>query len=265
MVFEAKLEQAALWKKIVEAIKDLVADVNIECQASGISLQALDTTHVSLVALKLKSSAFDPWICDRNITLGLNMSTLGKILKCAGNDDSVTLRSEDSTDNLTFLFETKGKDKLSEFQLKLINLEAETLSVADQEYSATVTMSSVEFQRICRDLSMLGDTVTIDVSKEGVRFVTSGPIGTGNILVKKNSAADKADDQVDIQLQEPIALNFGLRYLGLFSKAASLSTRVRLGMGAELPLEVEFKIEDKGYVKFFLAPKVDDEGMEQAE
>src|SRR4051812_11892546 len=55
-----------------------------------------------------QSSAFDPWICDRNITLGLNMSTLGKILKCAGNDDSVTLRSEDATDSLTFLFETKG-------------------------------------------------------------------------------------------------------------------------------------------------------------
>lgn len=265
MVFEAKLEQAALWKKIVEAIKDLVADVNIECQAGGISLQALDTTHVSLVALKLKASAFDPWICDRNVTLGLNMNTLGKILKCAGNDDAVTLRSEDNSDHLTFIFETKGRDKVSEFQLKLINIEAETLAVADQEYRAVVTMPSSEFQRVCRDLSMIGDTVTIDVSKEGVRFVSQGAIGVGNILIKKNSAADKEDEQVDISLEEPIALNFGLRYLTLFSKAASLSSRVRLGMGTELPLEVEFKIEDKGYVKFFLAPKVDDEGMEHAE
>jgi proliferating cell nuclear antigen len=37
-MFEAKLAEAAVLKKIVEAIKDLVTDVNIDATPSGISL-----------------------------------------------------------------------------------------------------------------------------------------------------------------------------------------------------------------------------------
>jgi DNA polymerase III sliding clamp (beta) subunit (PCNA family) len=35
--------------------------------------QAMDSSHVSLVALKLKSSGFSGYRCDRNVSLGLNM------------------------------------------------------------------------------------------------------------------------------------------------------------------------------------------------
>ena len=41
-------------KKVVDAIKDLVTDVNLEVSDAGISLQAMDSSHVALVSLKLK-------------------------------------------------------------------------------------------------------------------------------------------------------------------------------------------------------------------
>jgi proliferating cell nuclear antigen len=37
-MFEAKLSEATVLKKIIEAIKDLVTDVNIDATPSGISL-----------------------------------------------------------------------------------------------------------------------------------------------------------------------------------------------------------------------------------
>ena len=83
------------------------------------------------------------------------------------------------------------KDKVSDFQLKLMAIDAESLGIPEQEYKAVVTMSSAEFMRICRDLSMLGDTVNISVTKEGVKFSASGDIGAGNILVKQQKSADK--------------------------------------------------------------------------
>ena len=55
MGFEAKLAQAALLKKLIDSIKDLVSDANWECSGTGINLQAMDTSHVSLVQLVLKS------------------------------------------------------------------------------------------------------------------------------------------------------------------------------------------------------------------
>ncbi|VDM85370.1 unnamed protein product [Strongylus vulgaris] len=53
-MFEAKLANAALLKKIIEAIKDLVTDAPFDCSESAMCLQAMDSSHVALVSLKLE-------------------------------------------------------------------------------------------------------------------------------------------------------------------------------------------------------------------
>lgn len=42
-------------------------------------------------------------------------------------------------------------------------------------------MPSTEFAKICRDLSQFGDSLVIACTKEGVKFSTSGDIGSGKI------------------------------------------------------------------------------------
>ncbi|KHJ80600.1 proliferating cell nuclear antigen [Oesophagostomum dentatum] len=53
-MFEAKLANAALLKKIIESIKDLVTDAPFDCSESAMCLQAMDSSHVALVSLKLE-------------------------------------------------------------------------------------------------------------------------------------------------------------------------------------------------------------------
>ena len=45
----------------------------------------------------------------------------------------------------------------------------------------------------------------------------------------------------------------------MFNKAVSLSNTVSLNMSEENPLMVEYKIEDFGSLRFYLAPKISDE------
>ena len=40
------------------------------------------------------------------------------------------------------------------------------------------------FDCSCRDLSTIGDTVLMSVSKEGIKFSSSGDIGSANITVR---------------------------------------------------------------------------------
>ena len=69
----------------------------------------MDQSHVSLVALLLQKEFFGSFRCDRSISLGLNLISLSKILKCASKDDSITLKAEDGGDVLTLMFESKGE------------------------------------------------------------------------------------------------------------------------------------------------------------
>jgi proliferating cell nuclear antigen len=70
-MFEARLLQGALLKKIIDAIKDLVTDANFDCTATEFSLQAMDSSHVSLVALKLEKDGFEHFRCDKPISMGM--------------------------------------------------------------------------------------------------------------------------------------------------------------------------------------------------
>jgi len=259
-MFEARLVHASILKKILESVKDLVTDANFDCSSSGITLQAMDSSHVSLVSLLLRSDGFEHYRCDRNLALGINLTSFSKILKCSGNDDMVTLKAEDSTDTITFMFESPKQDRVSDFELKLLNLDSETLGIPDTEYLAQIKMPSSEFQRICRDLTIMGDTVVISATKEGVKFSVKGDLGNGNVIVRPTSDVDtKENDRTSLQITEPVSLTFALRYLNFFTKATALSGQVILSLSKEVPLVVEYKIEDLGYIRYYLAPKIEDE------
>lgn len=108
-MLELRLVQGSLLKKVLEAIKELVNDANFDCSATGFSLQAMDSSHVALVALLLRSEGFEHYRCDRNISMGMNLNNVSKMLKCAGNDDIITLKADDGSDTVTFMFESPSK------------------------------------------------------------------------------------------------------------------------------------------------------------
>jgi len=258
-MFEARLTAGKIFKQLIEALKDLVQEANIECSDDEISIQAMDNSHVSLVAVSLRSGGFDHFRCDRAITLGFNATNMGKILKCAGNDDVITLKAEDEGDALSLVFESPGQDRIADFELKLMDIDSEQLGIPDTEYKVTIQMPSGEFQRIIRDMQVLGDTLTISCTKEGVKFGVQGDLGSGNVLIRQNNTAEKEEEKVLIEMEEPVELTFALRYLNFFTKATSLGPTVILNMSPEVPIVVEYPIGESGHIKYYLAPKIDED------
>lgn len=257
-MFEARLIHGALLKKVLDAVKDLINEGTWDCSATGISLQAMDVSHVSLVSLSLRGDGFDKFRCDRNLSMGMNLTSVSKILKCAANNDIITIKAQDDADAVNFVFESPSQEKVSDYEMKLMNIDTEHLGIPETDYSVVIKMPSGEFQRICRDLSQIGDSVQITCTKDGVRFSVSGDLGTGNVKLAQTANMDKEEEAVIIELQEAVSLTFALSYLNSFTKATPLSAQVQLSMSADVPLVVEYKVEDMGYVRYYLAPKIED-------
>lgn len=257
-MFEARLVQGSLLKKVLDSIKDLLTDGTWDCSGTGMSLQAMDSSHVSLVSLMLRCDGFDTYRCDRNMTMGINLGSMSKILRCAGNDDAITIKAGDNADTVTFMFESPNQEKVSDYEIKLMDLDTEHLGIPETDYSCVVKLPAAEFQRICRDLSQVGESVIICCTKEGVKFSATGDLGTGNIKLAQTANVDKEEEAVTIEMQEAVTLTFALRYLNYFTKATPLSPQVTLSMSADVPLVVEYKFADMGYVRYYLAPKIED-------
>ncbi|XP_065357841.1 proliferating cell nuclear antigen [Calliphora vicina] len=258
-MFEARLINATILKKILDAIKDLLNEGTFDCSDSGIQLQAMDNSHVSLVSLTLRSDGFDKFRCDRNISMGMNLGSMAKILKCANNDDTVTVKAQDNADTVTFMFESPNHEKVSDYEMKLMNLDQEHLGIPETDYSCVVRMPSMEFARICRDLAQFSESMLICCTKEGVKFSASGDVGSANVKLAQTSSVDKEEEAVVIEMQEPVTLTFACRYLNAFTKASPLSGQVQLSMSADVPLVVEYRIQELGYIRYYLAPKIEDD------
>ena len=135
-------------------------------------------------------------------------------------------------------------------------------------------------------------------------------------MLKHNTAVAKEEEAVVIDMQEPVTLNFALRYLNLFTKvrtidfymffipifififvllsffishfyyitfplifvtyllsfyflliyftfflpqATSLGPTVTLSMSPDIPVVVEYAIDAMGYIRYYLAPKIDED------
>lgn len=138
-MFEARLIQGNLLVKVTDAIKDLVNEANFDCSSTGFQLQAMDTSHVSLVVLSLRSDGFEHYRCDRNMSMGeprtpltrgvawpaphmpspvppctplppgMSLGSMSKVLKCSSKDDIITMKAEDKADTVTFMFENDSE------------------------------------------------------------------------------------------------------------------------------------------------------------
>ena len=88
----------------------------------------------------------------------------------------------------------------------------------------------------------------------------TGELGSGNMTIRPSSSVDtKEDEQVEVTFEEPVALNFALRYLNFFTKASPLSGTVVLSLSKDVPLVVEYRIEELGHIRFYLAPKIEED------
>merc|ERR1712060_662864 len=239
MGFEARLVQGNLLKKVLESLKDLLNEATWDCSDSGIQLQAMDNSHVSLVSVNLRADGFDKFRCDRQLSMGMSLESMAKILRCAANDDIITVKAQDQADTVTFMFESPNQEKVSDYEMKLMNLDQEHLGIPETDYSAVIKMPSGEFQR--------------------VKFSAAGDIGTGNIKLAQTANVDKEEEAVIIEMQEPVTLTFACRYLNMFTKASCLASQVSLSMSPDVPLVVEYNIGEIGHVRYYLAPKIEDE------
>ena len=153
---------------------------------------------------------------------------------------------------------------MAEFQLNLLNLDIHTLSIPDIEYPTSIKMSSTEFVSLCRDFTQLSDTLKIEVKEQKATFSINGKAGVEKIVMKNNNA-EKVENQITIVSDGEVSLSFGLQYLNSFAKASSLSGIVTLNISSKFfsLMMIEYEMQDIGFIKFYLAPKMDEDNVEQ--
>lgn len=249
-MFRATLKSAATLKKIFASIDGLIEEANLECTENGMFLKCMDSARVTFVSLTLEINAFESYDCPRPLVMGIKFESMKTTLNCAYNEDSVTLESTYEADYLTIKFSDEAGERASEYQMMLMNIEAEPLEVPDPPFDNIVTLQSETFKKTISDLFKFGAECVFEVNEGSITFSTEGQTGRGKVTFNNK------ENKTTIACKTHTKSTYGMRYLSNYAKAELVSPIIELGISEGLPLRVMFRQVGAISLVFYLAPKL---------
>lgn len=252
LVFITTIQASAI-KTLVEVLKDVLSDVNVIFTPMGIKITSMDPTHVSLVELNLHAEKFETFHCPERQVLGISMSSLFKLIKSTSNSDNISfLLKKSNTSELIIWIDNSDKNSKTEFHLKLLDLNEETLSIPEVDFDFQVSLPSNDFQKLCRDMQNLSEHIKLYIDNECIKISCEGDFASQETVIGETTHG------LIYQIRGDKKYNnlFSLKYINLFTKSTNLSNNIEISIKESYPLVLRYSVANLGNVKFCLAPTV---------
>ena len=253
-IFELKTVQSSAFRILIEALKEILTDTNIEFDSDGMKILTMDPSHTVLIHLKLEAGKFEKYICPNKFTIGISMMCLFKLIKTMNNNSTLTLYIEkDDTNKLGIKIENGEKNSLTKYKLNLMDLPQENIDIPPAVFESVLTMPSNDFQKIARDMFNIADNMEIKSVSNQLIFSCRGDYAEQETILGETQSG-----MVFIQNNSPdevIQGIFALKHLVLFTKCSNLCNSIELYLKNDYPLIIKYNVASLGSIRLCLAPK----------
>tara|TARA_Y100001980_G_C14555390_1_gene343795 strand:+ start:318 stop:1049 length:732 start_codon:yes stop_codon:yes gene_type:complete len=238
-------KKSSILKKIVDAIKDVCKETNIELSENGLHIKAMDCSHVCLVNLKI-SSLIENIISEKPVIIAINLEQLSKVLRLFDNEAELFLFHADNKLTLTSTYEGQK----AKFDISLMDIEMDSLDLPDLCYTTSIKLPTSEYNKLCSSFKDFGDSVTFQCREDKVKIYVNGDLSSGHIELE-NGSKNEIISQTDKDI------SFSLKYLCLFCKACSCTDFCTINLGENIPMKLKFPLGEDDVLEFYIAPKLD--------
>lgn len=246
-----KTVQSQSIKILVESLKEVLSDINLYFDNNGLKIMTMDNARVALVYVRLFKDNFEEYYCESRNMCGINMIYLFKLLKTVGNSDVLTLFIKKSLQNeLGIRIENKEKNTVMESYLKMLDISEEKLEIPNIQYDSVISMPSVDFQKYCRDLSVISNQVCISSTESKFILESNGDFASQKIII-----GEAQNGLIFSKKNQNVSEIFDLKYLNSFTKSTNLCSTVEIFLKNEYPLIIEYNVANLGKLQYCLAPK----------
>ena len=257
-----KINQFSL---IFKNLKNISTDVEMHVQEKRIYIQGMDSGHVCLFEIEIKSFWFNEYKFDGvDLRLGINCELIHKIINCKDDNQNIRLKTDDVDKLNIILYPSEGQSGITkEFELTLMDIDQELLEVPIVDYDADIEILSSDLANIVTQLSLFGKDLTVNCG-EKIIFKGSGEQGSMNAIIEEDQICMYA-----IAEDTNVNLSFSMDYLVKMVAFSKLNAVTKIHFGTEYPMKLQYDLdfpmdddndddEVQNYIRFFLAPKIED-------
>lgn len=247
ILFRFKTVQTNAIRILFESLKNILADVNFKADSSGLKLTTIDGNKTAIVNLFLQSEKFEEYICEESVNIGVNLTSVFKILKGIKHTDTIAFTIYKQNEN-SMSIESQNSDKRATIisKIKLLDMDEKIYNIPDINFESYITMPSTDFQGYISDLANISTHIEFRSNCNNLTLKTTGDFAEQIVKINEtNDDINNVDEQVGF---------FNIKYIQLFTKSTNLCGTVEIYLKTGYPLTILYNVANLGKIKYCLAP-----------
>jgi len=246
---------------IFRQLKNIVADVNIDLNYDTMYIQGMGDSQVCLFELLIQKDWFTEYEVNKSFVMGLHCEFMFKMLNCLEDGQKITMYMKEDADKLSVDFESIGENKTIRkcFKMPLMNIDSDHLNIPEKEYQTDISIMSDEFSDLISQLSIFGEELRINCKKT-VDLTSKGDMGQMTASIEEENIVEYAIEEEAI-VNVCVSLNLIEKMCGFskISEVAYLHCSNGSPVKLHYSLDGEDSIDSINYVRFFIAPRIEDD------
>ena len=244
-----RTSQVIQFKTLLDVLKDLLTEVNLEFGDKGFKVISLDPGKIGMIHLSVHN--LEAYYCPKPCHAGVYISYLYKILRTVTTNHHMEIRIRESDPKILEVILTNADKRVHTIHhLKLLDLDVEEIKIPEVQFECVVSMPSADLQKYVKELSHVSNLITIRGSDNKICFISRGDMGETCIEVAPTPSGLNWLHK-DMQ-KKTFESTFFLKYVERFSKSTCDST-VELYFRQGYPLIMRYEMTI-GSLRFCIAP-----------
>lgn len=262
-----------IFSQICSLLKNITEFIVFEFRPEGLYSQGMSFDQISLYEFMIKKEWFEFYEYNEkdSNSISLNSTILQKIFSTRQEKQFVCMTYDGTPDKIIIQFKNKvpvKTDVPKEFEVTLMDIDSEHLEIPESDYTAEFSITTKMFGSLVEQLEIFDESMNVKCSEENIEFKASGFEGSLSV----NLYSDKVDyiDEYAIDEGGDLDLTFASKHFQNFCKFNKVSKEVKLSFSDALPMQMLFMLDenvdeeepslnDHSYLRFCLAPKINDE------
>lgn len=251
-MFKIRTSNVKAWRDLVTAISTVVDEGTFSVTLDGISLRAMDPSHVAMVDFSLSKQVFDEYECDKPIKIGVSLAQMLKFLRGIGADETLELHFDESVGKFTV--RVLGK-YMRTFSMPTLESIAEEAPSPRFTFNAKVKIFSSDLKQVLSDATTVSSYARLEATAEKFAVKASGDVASVVAEFAKGS-----DALQELTVQQDSFATFNLAYLSdIVRNASAVSETVTVEFSTDMPLKLDFEMPPNSFLRFYLAPRIEAE------
>lgn len=234
--------------QIIASLRTLLEDCTFSFSQEGLSIKAMDCSHVALIDIALPNANFEKWDVNNDAQIAFRLDDSMKMINLFEPNSLVRI-GWNNDDNILNFFNKSESYKIRTIEPNKADTPLPRIPFDSRiKFDQEITLG--DFIKQLRKIETVSDYITFETSHNW--FVLSGKGDSGEAHIKNERgqvSIDKRDRDDNT--------TYSLEYLLPFLKTLQKDRTIELAYSTAKPLMIRVNLGGSARMDFYLAPRVE--------